>query len=381
MNFYIEKLQESSLMKKTLLLIGLALVIFLSGCSDKTPEDALVSKKVKTGPEMDGMLDDSWQLAKSLEIMVEVPEYEHFDEIYFGKKYDVTLRSVYTDSDIFIFAQWTGDDEVSQDRQSWYYNDIEDKWMQKPKKNPDDYTPPGYEDKFAFIWDINGRDFLEKGATIYCHEEYKHTNYADELMDIWHWKLVRTAPVHQLDDKKLVYVDENIDAAKYDGRKSDEGSSSYSDNKQTLEINGSEMSLPLYWIPNAEQYFWILDGDNSARKIVGMDENNNLIDEDGSILIKEEFTLGSSKLIPSIKGIKPATGSRGDVTVYEFYDESSKTWNLEIQRKLDTGNEDDVQFDDFDNLYDFSISVFNNAAVAHATPDGLNGKVYSLMFN
>ena len=91
MNFYIEKLQESSLMKKTLLLIGLALVIFLSGCSDKTPEDALVSQKVKTGPEMDGMLDDSWQLAKSLEIMVEVPEYEHFDEIYFGKKYIMPL--------------------------------------------------------------------------------------------------------------------------------------------------------------------------------------------------------------------------------------------------------------------------------------------------
>jgi Ethylbenzene dehydrogenase len=363
-------------MKKAIVLLCIALTLFLQSCAEKIPEGVLVSKSVKSGPVMDGKLDDSWQLAKSLEIPVEVPDYKHFAEMYHGKKYDVTLRSVYTDSDIYIFAQWTGDEEKSLERQSWYFNDVENKWMQKPKKAPDDYSPPAYEDKFAFLWDISGVDFMKEGATIYCHEEHKHSNFPDEIMDIWHWKLVRTAPVHQLDDKHLVFA-ENAD-----GRKGDEGKGSYSDNKQKLMIDGTELTLPLYWIPGREDYHWLMDGEAGAKKIVGMDENMNLIDEDGTVLNKEEFMLGSSKLIPSIKGIKPATSSRGDVTVYDFYDESSKTWNLEIQRKLTTGFEkDDVQFSDFEKLYDFSISVFNSAAIAHATPEGLNGKVYSLKFD
>lgn len=365
---------------KKLLLVSFSLLILFSSCGEKVPEGTLVSKKVSTGPVMDGTLDDSWQLAKSLEIPVVVPDYEHFDPIYFGKEYEVTLRSMYTDDDIFFFVQWTGDSEISMDRQSWYYNETENKWMQKPKKHPDAYTNPGYEDKFAFLWDITGIGFKEKGATIYCHEAFKHTNEVGERIDIWHWKLVRTAPVKQLDDKNLVYIDKDDDTISQNGRKSDQGSGSYSDNKQTLVINGVEKTLPLYWIPGKQNYYYIEDGDSTARQIVGLDENNNLIDEDGTVLVKEEFKLGSSKLLPSIKGIKPATGSRADVSVYEYYDTSTKTWNLEIQRKLNTRADDDVQFTDTEKVYDFSVSVFNNAAIAHATPDGLTGTVYSLMF-
>ncbi len=380
-------------MKRTMFVFLILLIaagsglLFAKGGAD-VPENALVAKEVKAAPKMDGKLDDAWQLAKSLEIPVEVADYAHFAEMYRGNKYDVTLRAMHTDTlramhtdtDLYMFVQWTGDESLSDDRQSWYFNDEAGKWMQKPKKAPDDYTPPGYEDKFAFLWEIESDKFAAEGGSIFCHEEFKHANYPDELMDIWHWKLVRTAPVHQLDDKKLVYIDENGEGPKFDGRKSDAGTSSYSDNKQTLEINGVEMTLPLLWIPGETAYSYIMNEEPKARQIVGMDENMNLVDEDGNILTKENFMLGSDMLIPSIKGIKPATGSRGDVTVYEFYDTASKTWNLEIQRKLANGNDDDVQFDDFEKMYNFSISVFDNAAIAHATPEGITGKAYTLVF-
>ncbi|MCK5155416.1 MAG: hypothetical protein KAQ69_03215 [Spirochaetales bacterium] len=372
-------------MKKTIFVILVLLIaagsgmLFARGGSD-IPEDALVAKQVKSAPELDGRLDDAWQLAKSLEIPVEVADYAHFAELYRGKEYEVTLRAMYTDTDLYMFVQWTGDESLSDDRQSWYYNDDAGKWMQKPKKEPDEYTPPGYEDKFAFLWEIESKDFLAEGGSIFCHEAFKHATYPDELMDIWHWKLVRTAPVHQLDDKYLVYADESDEDASLNGRKSDEGSGAYSDNKQTLTVDGVEMTLPLLWIPGETGYSYILDGNSAARQIVGMDENMNLIDEDGTILTKEDFMLGSDKLIPSIKGVKPATDSRGDVTVYEYYDTAAKTWNLEIKRKLATGNADDVQFDDLEKMYNFSISVFDNAAIAHATPEGITGKAYTLVF-
>jgi len=372
-------------MKKTMFMLLILLIaagsglLFAKGGAD-VPENALVAKEVKSAPKMDGKLDDAWQLATSLEIPVEVADYAEFAEMYHGNEYDVTMRAMYTDTDLYMFVQWTGDESLSDDRQSWYFNDVAGKWMQKPKKAPDEYTPPGYEDKFAFLWEIESDKFAEEGGSIFCHEEFKHTNYPDELMDVWHWKLVRTAPVHQLDDKKLVFVDADGEGPKFNGRKSDAGTSSYSDNKQTLEINGVEMTLPLLWIPGETSYSYIMNEEPKARQIVGMDENMNLVDEDGTVLTKEDFMLGSDMLIPSIKGIKPATGSRGDVTVYEFYDTASKTWNLEIQRKLANGNADDVQFDDLEKMYNFSISVFDDAAIAHATPEGINGKAYTLVF-
>ena len=361
-------------------MITVAFGLMVSSCSGKVPTDTLVSKKMTKIPIMDGQLDDIWHLVNNLEIPVEVADYSLFGEINLGKKYDVTLRSMYTDSDFYMFVQWTGDQEVSNELATWYFSTDAGKWVQKPSKGSNKNSQAAYEDKFAFLWEIQSDNFLRDGGIIFCHEDYKHTNYPDELMDIWHWKLVRSAPVHQLDDKKLVFKDEEGGGSLFNGRKNDEGSGSYSNNSQTLTIRGKKTTLPLYWVPGKANYSFIMDEDFTARKIVDMDVNMNMIDEDGTILAKESFLPGSDILIPGIKGVKPATESRGDVTVYEFYDPAAHTWNLEIQRKLNTGNDDDVQFDDMSKMYNFSIAVFNNSSITHATPEGINGKAYSLVF-
>jgi len=369
--------------KAIIILLSMITILFgllITGCSDRIPEGTLISKKMSNLPVMDGQLDDVWHLVNNLEIPVEVADYSLFGEDFLGKKYDVTLRSMYTESDLYVFVQWTGDNEKSNELATWYYSVDAGKWLQKPTRKADNYSPAAYEDKFAFLWEIESDSFLKDGGVIFCHEDYKHTNYPEELMDIWHWKLVRSAPVNQLDDKKLIYKDEEGGGSLFNGRKNDAGSGSYSDNKQTLTIRGKKVTLPLYWVPGKSEYFYIMDDDLDARKIVDMDENMNLIDEDGTVLMKEDFILGSDILIPGIKGLKPSTESRGDITVYEFYDPAAHTWNLEIQRKLNTGNDDDVQFDDLEKMYNFSVAVFNNSSIAHATPEGINGKAYSMIF-
>ncbi|MFH2001918.1 MAG: ethylbenzene dehydrogenase-related protein [Planctomycetota bacterium] len=361
-------------------LLIVVVILSFSCAGSKDSATTLVVKKAKSAPVMDGRLDDMWQLAKSIEIPVEVADYEFFDPMFRGKKYNVTMRAMTFESDLYVFAQWTADQEASWDRESWYYNDAAGKWMQRPGKKPDAYTPPAYEDKFAILWNMNSADFAIKGGTIFCHKAYKHTNLPDERMDLWHWKLVRTGPVNQLDDTWVGYVDESAGGTSFNGRKSDAGNEPFSNNKQTLQIAGAEVTLPLYWIPKEESYYYIMDGEPKARKIVGMDKDKNLIDEDGTVLVKEDFALGSKFLIPSIKGVKTATGSRGDVAVFEDFDEGTKTWNLEMRRKLVTNSDDDIQFGDLKKTYDFSVAVFNNTSIAHATPEGLLGKAYSLKF-
>ena len=343
-------------------------------------ENDLLSTFMTTPPTLDGQVDTVWSITPTTVVNVRVPFYPFFWYGYFGNSYQVTMRSLYTDSDVYFLFEWTGDNEESLERQAWYHNETEGKWMQKPKKEPDAYSNPAYEDKFAVIWDIDNSIGFERtmfgGCALMCHGEYMATNAEGERGDTWHWKRDRTGPTHQVDDKWIGFSDE-------DGRESDEGTGAYSDNKQTLVTPDDEsVDVPLYWIPGQTNYHWILKteiDDGTAKQIVDIDEDNNLIDEDGNILEAEDFTLAnnsnlnSSMLIPSIQDVKPATGSRGDVEAWEDYDESTNTWRLEIKRKLITGNEDDIQFNDLNAEYWFSIGVFDAAAIAHAIPGGMMG--------
>ncbi len=356
---------------------------FVIGCIIAGPNE-LISIFTTIPPTLDGQVDTVWNRAPETVVDVVVPNYSFFWDGYFGDSYQVTMRSLYTASDVYFLFEWTGDDEESLERQAWYYNDTDSKWMQKPKTEPDSYSNPAYEDKFAVIWDIdNTIGFETKGCAVICHGENMATNAEGEIGDTWHWKRDRSGPVHQVDDKWIEFSDGN-------GRKNDEGTGAYSDNKQTLVTPAEEsVDVPLYWIPGQTNYHWILKtaiDDGTAKMIVEIDEDNNLIDEDGTILDAEDYTLAnnstlsSSILIPSIQDIKPATGSRGDVEAWEDYDESTNTWRLEIKRKLDTGTDDDIQFDDLTDEYWFSIGVFDAAAIAHALPGGMAGTGYKLTF-
>jgi hypothetical protein len=49
---------------------------------------------------------------------------------------------------------------------------------------------------------------------------------------------------------------------------------------------------------------------------------------------------------------------------------------VEIGRKLVTGSEVDVQFDDMAGLYHFGVATFDNAQVRHSYQNGVNPFVF-----
>jgi len=371
--------------------LALTLGLTLGACSDddKTvtgpdyPDDALVSQSVSTPPSSNASVDALWADVTGIDMATVVAPYDTYNsdgediwwDNYEGMTIDVNMKSVYTDTDIYFLFTWN-DAEDSRTRQAWYCDLASGTWLQMGKKHPDEFgRPPAYEDKFTVFWNRSIGAFATSGCATLCHGPYMATNGAGEIADIWHWKRDRTAPVFQLDDKWL-------DNAQ-NGRHSDAGTGAYSDNKQDLTITGgATVSAPMYWIPGRTDYHWIMQteiDDGTARLIVDMNVDGNWVDEDGIILDQASFEYDSDTVIPSLKGIKPATGSRGDVSAWHNW--SNGTWTLKVKRARDTGSDDDVQFTQLGTPYWFSVGVMNAAAIAHATPGGLAGTPSQLILS
>ena len=132
--------------------------------------------------------------------------------------------------------------------------------------------------------------------------------------------------------------------------------------------------------PGRTNYDWIMQteiDDRTAKRIVDLNADGSWVDEDGGILDKALFDYTSALGIPSLMGIKPATGSRGDVSVWHSW--QNGIWTLKVKRARNTGADDDVQFTSVDSPYWFSVGVMDAAAIAHATPGGFAGTAYQFI--
>ena len=99
--------------------------------------------------------------------------------------------------------------------------------------------------------------------------------------------------------------------------------------------------------------------------------------EDGNLLPGER---DSDLVIPSLMGIKPGTGSRGEVSVWENWADGE--WTVKIRRSRATLNiAEDVQFTELSVPYWFSVGIMNAAAIAHSTPNGRSGTAYQLILS
>ncbi|MBI2857586.1 MAG: hypothetical protein HYX90_00795, partial [Chloroflexi bacterium] len=214
-----------------------------------------------------------------------------------------------------------------------------------------------YEDKLAFIWNINDsiKGFNQVGCLVTCHPGEtkpfgnKYTETQGEIGDIWHFKSVRTGPVGQVDDQ---YVDSTrfSPTTAEAGRKSDaKTGGGYADNQT------ADKKLPAFALPGNEPAppYWLLD----AGKVAFDDSKYGPGDE-----------------VPSIV-ISPFTGDRGDISAGRSWKDGM--WSLELSRKLDTGSKTDVQYTDLSKTYFFGVAVFDNAAVRHAWNAGALKLVFS----
>jgi hypothetical protein len=307
--------------------------------------------KAEAAPELDGVADDAaWADAPEITIPVAGGANNGSTE--------VTLKSVYTDDMVYFLATWA-DPTESWLRAPWE-KQADGSWQKLA--DPNDKGGDNnlyYEDKLAFIWNINDsiQGFDTAGCFGLCHvgensdvKPYgnKYTANEGEIGDIWHWKSVRN--LNQVDDQYVDHTRYSADTPEA-GRKSDaKESGGYADNQT------EDATLPAFMPPDGGAK------DGSPGYIL-----------DSEKVAFDDTLFEAGDRIPAIVKSE-AVGDRGDISASWQYDDGA--WMLEFGRALDTGSETDVQFDDLAGVYHFGVSAFDNAQVRHAFQTGATPFVF-----
>lgn len=330
------------LVVSTLLVLGAGLLA-LAGVGTAQQPNVLVAKKVATGPTLDGTAKDIWNQATPFTFKVAGGRN------LTGGSTEATLRALYTSDTVYFLLQYK--DPTESVRRAPWQKQADGSWKKltdPADKGGDDNVY--YEDKFAILWNISSPAFEQRGCLSTCHPGEgkpfgnKYTKDAGERLDMWHWKGVRTGPVGQIDDQWVDNTRYDKDKAPEAGRKSDpKTSGGYADN-QTADKTKPQFALkgnkpaPPYWIVDSE---------------------------------KEAFDDSKYKAGDEVPGIiiAPFTGDRGDIAAKYSYKDGVRT--VEFSRKLVTGSEFDVQFNDLKKEYAFGVAVFDNAQVRHAFSSGV----------
>jgi hypothetical protein len=397
---------------KTALVFSLFLgtVLVLSYCrqddqiigTDSISTNELVSQKVTTAPSIDGTIDAVWDQATKLDVQTEVPNPGNYlFASYIGTQYEVSMRSLYDNENIYFLIEWNDPTQSVVDR-PWYFNPTTKLWAREA--NQPVFNTFGLksreafnEDKFAMLWNISTQDFATKTCYASCHMNVPSidpltgkslpakggnhwTNNEDERIDMWHYHLMKDQPYGQLSDE---YQDWNLGAINGNGRKRDTQVATTDGvvtNTQNLTITGktTTMAVPKWVVPDAVgRNFILLEETTSgiAKLVTAVDSNGVLTYNGGQInpnIGTDYQQIGSGdgpKVIASAL-ISPMTGNRADITAKSIH--NGKGWVIEIKRALKTGDTENQDVD-FSSLEDqpFGIGTFGQADIAHALKPNL----------
>jgi hypothetical protein len=322
-------------------------------------------------PTVDGFFDEVWASAPAMSYVIG------------GGWSDATtvqLQAAYDDTYLYMLVSWS--DDVYSDRRQPWAKQADGSWRVLAAKSPaptsgtnwaayisagpfdeEDPTRFAYEDKLALIWNTYGAStvagFDESGCAMLCHDPAsaegpgtsyntdqaqaakKFTNAAGEIADMWHWKMVRNNQHKKADDQYVGYWARGATGASGGGRFNDAGTAGYGENPA---LNGK----PTYRGPSiAVPPYYIFDNQKVA-----------LTDD-------ELLALPTGAEIANMITAGP-TGGRADVDAAGLHNNSSNRWSLEIRRRLVTGEDKDVQFNDLTRSYSFGVAVFDNAQIEHS---------------
>ncbi|MDB5123567.1 MAG: Ethylbenzene dehydrogenase [Mucilaginibacter sp.] len=389
----------------------------------------LVSVKTATPPTIDGVIDAAWNNAPKLNILPTVPNPGNgLFTGYNGQVYPATLRSMYDDKYIYFLAQWS-DAEKSVYVATWYFDPALKVWAQEPTGKAFDSNGnlirDGFgEDKFAMLFNIDNSTplFISQSCYASCHVFTPYTNYAvtpvveasnansgnhytngaSEKIDMWWGHLSRDLIFNQIDDNYQDWAGgpgvTSLVGGSGNGRHVDNvvvsGASktwpfapTYTtaaaqgavNNKQSLKLDGTgaTVSVPMWIIPNAANYYYILATDTlaggKAVKINGVSSTGVLTYTGGTIdpntdtgyLRTGDAVMGGdgAKAFPSYIA-SPLVGGRADITGAAIY--TGTGWVVEYKRLLKTGDllKQDV---DFTSLQDqqFGFAIWNKSNNQH----------------
>lgn len=330
-------------------LAAAAMLATLAACESTpppAPPNTLVAMKVTAAPNMTALAGDpAWARAQPLSFKVG-------DGVNFagGKgETNVTLKAVYTADMLYMLIQYQ--DPTNSVRRNPYQKQADGSWKQlKDPQNKGGDDNVFYEDKWAFLWEASPvRNFDRQGCTVTCHlgegKPYgnKYTRDEGEILDMWHMKGMRTAPVGFVDDQYTDWTRYDAQKSPNAGRKGDPGGPEYA-------------PIPL---------------ENGKPKFMHRDAKP--ANAGGTYYIKrgDEVAFDDSKFKPGDEVAAhisiPLQGDRADVRVVVGW--AGGVHTSVLSRKLVTGSKFDVQWNDLNKRYAFGFAAFDNAQVRHATAD------------
>jgi len=343
---------------RELLLGGVALVVLLAGAAflgqplkagAQSQGSTLTAVKVSVPPTIDGDANDAaWAQVQPLAVPVKE-----------GTIGDITvrLRAVYTDTHIYLLAQWPDKTETIEHHP---YTFDGQKWG-KPEEP--------LEDRFAIQWNISAAGFERKGCAVLCHTGTRypdkkprmHTNAPGEFTDEWHWKGARSNPMGYVDDKYLdnaVKPDDDEVAHSADGGTRVYTGNRLKDGAPSFVWKGAPTAPPA--VPGEKAALFLMDKEKAPYGPVNP-------------LTGKSWAKGDK--VP-VAVLQEPTGSNADIKVFGRW--VNGVWTLEMARALNTGanavkgeKKVDVVFEP-GKTHAFGISVFDNAeAIDHSFSDVL----------
>lgn len=151
-----------------LLVFILGLLVGFFALTTCYADQTVIAQKVDKAPVIDGTGNDP--------VWAQATEYTTYDEI---AKINVTLKAIYTDTEIFFLVSFPDSDE-SNTHKTWTWDKATEMYKEGPER----------EDGFVFKWNMETNPV---DLSVYADNPY--------TTDIWFWKACRTNPVGFADDK------------------------------------------------------------------------------------------------------------------------------------------------------------------------------------
>lgn len=354
-----------------------ALVAAWIGTLPNVSANTVNAVKTDFAPIIDGVGESTWLQATPLNVQIAGG---------WAAAASVSVRAMYDNGYVYMMLRWT-DNEASFRRQPWIKN-ADGSWsVTAAKPAPTDgqtwqqyMAARGgvnfnreapeymYEDKLAMIWNTYGAstvpEFETVGCAAVCHDPAanggpgttynytrndlaakKYTNAAGQILDMWHWKMVRQNMNGKMHDQYVRYwVPVNDASAANGGRATDAGAQGYASNPA---VNGR----PTY--KSATQ--------GLLPAIYSWPVTDTLRMTDPEVAALPVGTLVANMMTSALNG------SNADIDGRGAYDAVLKQWTYEIRRRLVTTDPGtDVQFDDLARVYKFGIAIFDNAQIEHS---------------
>ncbi len=429
--------------KYTVLSLFILVTVFFMYCtktdqvvsSSTASTTDLISLRTTIAPTIDGNIESIWANATKLQITPTVPDPGNgLFTGYNGQQYPATLRSMYDDKYIYFLAEYA-DADKSVYVSTWYFDPGTKLWAQEPSSKTFDangnVTRKGFgEDKFAMLFNIDNSTpkFITQTCYASCHIftpylDYSvtpaveksnanngnhYTNGASEKIDMWWGHLSKDLLFNQIDDNYQDWAGgpgvTNLAGGSGNGRHVDgitvSGASTtwpyaptYTttpaqgnfSNKQNLKLDGTgaTVSVPMWVIPNATNYYYILATDTlaggKAAKITGVSSAGVLTYNGGTIdpTVSTDYQRTGDavnggdgpKCFPSYIA-SPLLGERADITGAAVY--TGTGWIIEYKRLLKTADilKQDV---DFTSLQDqpFGFAIWNSSNNQHGIQPNL----------